>query len=877
MGTPPSFFSVEYEEGIKKKAGMKTIGKWKAIASTAHSGRVPMIVSAVVALFMVSSVMCGCGGSDDAAEAPSDGSSSSASAASTKKTKAPKAPPKDTLVVKGLYMGMPGDDAVEVCRKMVGDSKDLVVVDLRNGIEREKDEATKEKDRKNWEDTVKRAETDVERFLGWSSVNGKFYDPSADKCSASGIGNPYPSLDLARGSAKIDQPMVVGSAVGVLAGAYGYQVERMLPGKQKREKSEESIVPKLFTGKVKVAADPTRSDWSPDLFWKKNVFENGLIKELYANGLQLSKNNEKRAFFRLVLEDAQGKPVDKKKVAEELVLKVPEYFKDFATKQEKVEAAEKEVEGFLLWVEFLRAYGGSLKGVSIFDPEDPRTEEEKNRERRVLEAVSRMAKNGDVRGLEKMKFATKGKVAPSVAKGAEEALKAKKGGNVSPSQSTGDITEINKMKSQVRQMESRKAALEAEISGLNNSMQVLVNEVKRINSQQPFVRNGPVSQKRLAETKQKYGAAKDKRDAAIKKRNEESAAIAVIKKKIQDKEALVRRQVAENEKAAAAKKAAEEKAAAEKKAAEEKALAEKNRTDLRFLTAARTETPSGSSYEFAKAMLDIACVCNVMLEWGVLTEPADKLEEVVESVSIPAGDCKSSLKYVENLDKNLGEWSEDTVGSDGSRKRLFFEKDLIDVGSPLWLRLVLKTTNGVDVAKEDVVKNWLDLMGHHPPSNKEVIPKKNLIKIAFKQEGVREDKLKSLCNVWIDDQGNVKETFYTEQGMNRLFNSGDLSGEEFAQSLVDNYPNIPSLEPEIKREDPGRGMIQETTWTYKDPKGYQVKLFERVYFNNDGVKYTQKMLERDAEVALGLSLADKLPTRYFTVFAIKPESARKFD
>ena len=254
-----------------------------------------------------------------------------------------------------------------------------------------------------------------------------------------------------------------------------------------------------------------------------------------------------------------------------------------------------------------------------------------------------------------------------------------------------------------------------------------------------------------------------------------------------------------------------------------------------------------------------------------------KPEEIVELVSIPAGDCNNSFKFVENLDKNLGDKSEHTMGRDGSRKRLFFEKDLIDIGSPLWLRLILKTTNGVEVSKADVAKNWLDVMGQHPPSDKVVIPKKNLIMIAFKQEGVREDKLKSLCSVWIDDQGNVNETYYTEQGMNRLFNSGDLSGEEFAQSLVDNYPRIPSLEPEVKREDPGRGMIEETTWTYKDSNGYQVKLFERVYFNNDGVKYTQRMLERDAEVALGLSLVDKLPTRYFAVFAIKPESARKFD
>ena len=858
--------------------------KRKEIASTAQSGRVSMIVSAVAALFMVSSIMCGCGGSDDTSETPSDGSSSSASAASTKKIKAPKAPPKDTLVVKGLYMGMPGDDAVEVCRKMVGDSKDLVVVDLRNGIEREKDEATKEKDRKNWENTVKLAEADVERFLKWNSVSGDSYDPSSEKCKGTGVDESRTYLRVGDDSAMADHQMTVGHAVAAMAGSYGYQVERMLPGKSKKDLAAESAPPKLFTGKVKVADAPWKSD--PYSYWKKNVFEKGLIKELYANGLQLDKNNANRAFFRLVLEDAQGKAVDKKKIAEELVLKVPEFFEDFATKQEKVEAAEIEVEGFLLWVEFLRAYGGSLNGVSIFDPEDPRTEEEKERERKELEGVAMMAKNGDVRGLEKMKFATKGKSAPSVAKRAEEALKAKKESNVSPSQSTGDLAEINKdinkMKFQVRQMESRKAALDSDIAKYGNSMRMLVNEAKRIDSQAPANKNSPVSRKRLAETKQKYGETKDKRDAAIKKRNEESAAIAVMKKKIQDKEALVKRQVAENEKAAAAKKAAEKKAADEKKAAEEKALAEKNRTDLRFLTAARTghynRTNGDYAFRFAAAMLEIAYDCNVLLEWAVLAEPADKLEEIVESVSIPAGDCNSSLKFVDNLNTILGEWS----GSGGSRQRLFFEKDLIDVGSPLWFRLVLKTTNGVEVSKADVAKNWLDVMGQHQPSDKVMIPKKNLIKIAFKEDGVREDQLKSLCSVWIDKQGNVMETYYTEQGMNRFFNAGDLSGEEFAQSLVDNYSGIPDMKSESNEEmqtfDEGTVEVKTSTWVHKDPTGYQVKVFERsAYLNNGIVSVNARKAAKDSALSLFLSVANKEPMKYFTITAIKPESARKFD
>ena len=94
---------------------------------------------------------------------------------------------------------------------------------------------------------------------------------------------------------------------------------------------------------------------------------------------------------------------------------------------------------------------------------------------------------------------------------------------------------------------------------------------------------------------------------------------------------------------------------------------------------------------------------------------------------------------------------------------------------------------------------------------------------------------------------------------------------------MNNYSEIPSLEPKIQRENPGRGTIKSTTWIYKDPKGFQVKLFERAYYNNDGVKYNKRMLENDAEVAMALSLVSKLPTRYFTIFAIKPESARKFD
>ena len=197
------------------------------------------------------------------------------------------------------------------------------------------------------------------------------------------------------------------------------------------------------------------------------------------------------------------------------------------------------------------------------------------------------------------------------------------------------------------------------------------------------------------------------------------------------------------------------------------------------------------------------------------------------------------------------------------------------------------------VSESELVKMGLkscsreEWMKAHPPSEKEVaeskkkikevLNKKNLIQISFKKDGVREDKLKGLCFVWIDDKGNVKEVYFNEDGMARLFNAGDLSSKEFAQSLVDNYAEIPSLESKVQREDPGRGFIQTTTWVHKDPRGFQVKLSDRAYFNNNGQRYTSRMLENDPEVNLALSLADKSPKRYLSITAIKPASARRFD
>ena len=192
---------------------------------------------------------------------------------------------------------------------------------------------------------------------------------------------------------------------------------------------------------------------------------------------------------------------------------------------------------------------------------------------------------------------------------------------------------------------------------------------------------------------------------------------------------------------------------------------------------------------------------------------------------------------------------------------------------------------------------WEEWKEVHPPSGKdivaskakkkEIIAKKNLIQISFKQEyvsfmekGSRANQLKGLCFVWIDDQDKVKELFFNEEGMAKLFNAEDLSGEEFARSLVENYSGIPKMTPECTREDLGKyGSIETVTWLYKDPKGYQVKLFERAYINPTGRRYVsdKKLSNSNLETSYYLSMAGKAPKRFVSISSIKPVSSRKFD
>lgn len=269
----------------------------------------------------------------------------------------------------------------------------------------------------------------------------------------------------------------------------------------------------------------------------------------------------------------------------------------------------------------------------------------------------------------------------------------------------------------------------------------------------------------------------------------------------------------------------------------------------------------------------IAKVGNLQVEWMVPVRPSG-LQFETGTLTVP------------KKDQEIADFQYKTMTNVDSERSYFYgkmkEKELeIPHGSEVWCRLAPKDTNGVDVVKEDIVKSWLIARGHQPPSDKKIIAKKNLIEVAVKEDGKDENDWKGLCNVWIDEAGNVSEVFFTEEGMARFFNAEDLSSKEFTQALVKNYPDIPRLDVNVKTDsenDDGSMTLRTYTWIYKDPRGFQVKVLDSAFYNGKGQRINMKGLSgvpNEAGIAAGiLSRKEK---KWFAITAIKPELERKFD
>lgn len=185
-----------------------------------------------------------------------------------------------------------------------------------------------------------------------------------------------------------------------------------------------------------------------------------------------------------------------------------------------------------------------------------------------------------------------------------------------------------------------------------------------------------------------------------------------------------------------------------------------------------------------------------------------------------------------------------------------------------------------ELADAKKVDEWLKKEGHFKPDKYKEAPR-NLIEIVEKNVG-SEKKDECVCAVWLNkDDHTVSQVFFTERGMARIFNAGDLSTKEFAQALVTNYPDISSLEADVKisnETSDGSMRLETYTWTYKDPRGFQVKLLDSAYYNHHGQRVGMKALSKaNNEIGIGASFLAGQEKRWFSITAIKPESARKFD
>lgn len=177
------------------------------------------------------------------------------------------------------------------------------------------------------------------------------------------------------------------------------------------------------------------------------------------------------------------------------------------------------------------------------------------------------------------------------------------------------------------------------------------------------------------------------------------------------------------------------------------------------------------------------------------------------------------------------------------------------------------------------VEEWLKSERHFKPGKYKSAPQK-LVEIVAKNVG-SEKKDERVCAVWLGDDNKVTQVFFTERGMARIFNAGDLSTEEFAQALLKNYSDIQSFEADVKigvESNDGLMRLKTYTWTYKDPRGFQVKLLDSGYYDHHGQKISMRALTKaNNEVAIGATLLAGDEKKWFSITAIKPESARKFD
>lgn len=268
-------------------------------------------------------------------------------------------------------------------------------------------------------------------------------------------------------------------------------------------------------------------------------------------------------------------------------------------------------------------------------------------------------------------------------------------------------------------------------------------------------------------------------------------------------------------------------------------------------------------------MQSFAANNNLLVEW------------MVPTLSGGIGRETGTIAVEEKEQDKAGRSMYDTMTSLGEGKHIYDEIKKKGLKMPrmdnreAWFRLADKDANGGEISRERVEQDWLTARGVTPPSDMFTLPKKNVISIRLRNNKRTEDEWKPLCSVWIDNSGNVKEVYFTEAGLNRLFNAKNISTTELADLLVKNYKGIPSLNKTVMTESETRDgsvAMKTFTWIYKG-KDYQVKLLECDFFDQNDRKF-------DIRPDLGMAMAtqaNKFCEKYLAITAVDQSSAPKFD
>lgn len=135
-----------------------------------------------------------------------------------------------------------------------------------------------------------------------------------------------------------------------------------------------------------------------------------------------------------------------------------------------------------------------------------------------------------------------------------------------------------------------------------------------------------------------------------------------------------------------------------------------------------------------------------------------------------------------------------------------------------------------------------------------------------------------LCVVRLDGDGNISKIFFTREGMDEIFKARNLSTDEFAKALVDNYQQIPSLNKSVKSKRENGADICEYRWTC-NARGCNVEVYENtliVQGREINLREYKSTMANNPN-ALGVAFGESLFNKYFCIDGNTKKASGAFD